>query len=116
MMIYRASVFNLPGKFKPLEAQEVGMENDDAVPEKLKGESKLQVLQVSLPEINEVIKLFEIKKPTNDEGDDKVIDVDRTANLQLGAYVEFGHEKSEALGNNHCLHACDQVENGDFVY
>ena len=35
IMIYKASVFNLPGKFTPVE---IGIKNDDAVPDKLKGE------------------------------------------------------------------------------
>merc|ERR1719376_1185255 len=86
-MFYKASVFNLPGKLAPVE---VGVENDDAVPEKLKDESEFEMFKVSPPGINEVGKLFEIKKLAKDESDDKLIDVHR----QRLACFEFGvHEK-----------------------
>ena len=79
MMFDKASVFDLPGKLTPVE---VGMKRDDAV-----------------PDINEVRKLFENKKPTNDESDDQVIDVRRHRNvyIEVGAFEESGAEKAETL-------------------
>ena len=78
-MIYKASVFDLPGKLTPVE---VGMKRDDAV-----------------PDINEVRNVFENKKPTNDESDDQVIDVRRHRNvyIEVGAFEESGAEKAETL-------------------
>ena len=81
-MFFKASVFNLPGKFTPVK---VGMKNDNAVPEKLKDGSEIQMFQVSvsLPEINEVGKLFNDKKPPDEESDNQVIDVRRHRNAYL---------------------------------
>ena len=70
-MFYKASVFNLPGKFTPVE---VGMKRADAV-----------------PDTNEVRKLFD-KKPTDDESDHEGIDVH--VHRHRLAFLEFGvHEK-----------------------
>ena len=58
----------------------------------LKDDLKFKMFQTSIPDMKQVKKLFGNKKPTNDESEDKVVDVHRhkVANLELGAYVEFG--------------------------
>ena len=79
------------------------------------------MFQTSIPNVKEVRKLFENKKPTYDESDDKVIDVHRhkIASLNLGAYVEFGCEKVETQfrGKYHELITEDDVSRSlDYFY
>ena len=57
------------------------------------------MFQVYLPVVKEAKELFDDKKPTDDESDDKLIDVHR----RRLACFEFGvHEKIKPFACNHC--------------
>ena len=93
MMFYKASLLDLPGKLTSGKFGRKRLRNIQARKRKcriLKDYSKLKTFQVYVPDVKEAKELFDDKKPTDDESDDKLIDVHR----QRLACFEFGvHEK-----------------------